>query len=188
MMSGQMKLYLRNIVLVISFLSFHSISSVYAQRTATKSPGENPAANERLINRDVFSFLYDSTWVLDKADADYNPDSFLSFDSRTKNGFITIIIYDHPTDSKKNVNDQLAEHRATTMKTSTYSRFSQWGKYKGSGVILKGRIMDTYPGEIKVFSYSNSKVSFLVVSQIFDDDKKLDQPGLKVIENSFQLK
>jgi hypothetical protein len=48
--------------------------------------------------------------------------------------------------------------------------------------------MDTYPGEIKVFSYSNSKVSFLVVSQIFDDDKKLDQPGLKVIENSFQLK
>ncbi|MCX6322689.1 MAG: hypothetical protein NTZ41_00630 [Sphingobacteriales bacterium] len=74
------------------------------------------------------------------------------------------------------------------MKTSTYSRFSQWGKYKGSGVILKGRIMDTYPGEIKVFSYSNSKVSFLVVSQIFDDDKKLDQPGLKVIENSFQLK
>ena len=48
--------------------------------------------------------------------------------------------------------------------------------------------MDTYPGEIKVFSYSNSKVSFMVVSQVFDDDKKLDQPGLKVIENSFQLK
>jgi len=188
MMSRLMKLYFRNIVVAISFLSFHLISVVFAQRTTTKSLSENPAANERQINREVFSFLYDSTWVLDKADADYNPDSFLSFDSRTKNGFITIIIYDHPTDSKKNVNDQLAEHRATTMKTSTYSRFSQWGKYKGSGVILKGRIMDTYPGEIKVFSYSNSKVSFLVVSQIFDDDKKLDQPGLKVIENSFQLK
>jgi|LakMenEpi03Aug12_release.lakeMendotaPanAssembly.Ray.scaffolds.fasta_scaffold08263_15 hypothetical protein len=188
MMGRQMKLYLWNIAILISFLPFNLISPVYAQRTSTKSLSENPAANERQIKREAFSFLYDSTWVLDKSDTEYNPDSFLSFDSRTKNGFITIIIYDHPTDSKKNVNEQLAEHRATTMKTSTYSRFSQWGKYKGSGVILKGRIMDTYPGEIKVFSYSNSKVSFLVVSQIFDDDKKLDQPGLKVIENSFQLK
>ncbi|MCX6323309.1 MAG: hypothetical protein NTZ41_03805, partial [Sphingobacteriales bacterium] len=73
MMSRQMKLYLWNIAILISFLPFNLISSVYAQRTSTKSLSDNPAANERLINRDVFSFLYDSTWVLDKADADYNP-------------------------------------------------------------------------------------------------------------------
>ena len=74
------------------------------------------------------------------------------------------------------------------MKNSKLTRFSQWGKFTGSGAILRGMIMDTYPGEIKLFSYSNKQISFLIVSQIFDDDKKLDQPGLKVIENSFQLK
>ena len=187
-MSRQMKLYLWNIAIVICFLSSNLISPVYAQRTTTKSPGENPAANERQIKREAFSFLYDSTWVLDKSDTEYNPDSFLSFDSRSKNGFITIIIYDNFTDSKKNVNDQIAAHKSTSMKNSKLTRFSQWGKFTGSGAILRGMIMDTYPGEIKLFSYSNKQISFLIVSQIFDDDKKLDQPGLKVIENSFQLK
>jgi hypothetical protein len=169
-----------------SFLLLACSTITYGQRAKTTSV-EDPASTEKIVERTLYNFKYYSTWKIDTADADYDPDKFLSLDSRSNNGFVTIVIFNEPSDVKTNVNEQVKEHLSNAIKKGIVTRFTTWGKYKGAGATIKGKLLGGEKGEIKIFSYSNKASSFLVVSQIFDSDKKVDLPGLQFIEKTFSL-
>jgi hypothetical protein len=160
-------------LIFVFILSFISGNNATAQTLPTIKSAE--------MDRSGYNFMFDSEWKIDSSDADYDLDSYYSLDSKSGNGFITFAFFNAATNPEENVAEQIKAHLQTSMKNGQVTRFETWGKFKGKGAIISGKILGIYKGEIKVFSYTEKERSFLIVSQIMES-------GLLLIEKSFLLK
>ncbi|MBS4066322.1 MAG: hypothetical protein KGZ74_17310 [Chitinophagaceae bacterium] len=169
-----------------TFLLFAlAISFVFKNSAVAQS---QPVTKSVKMDRPGYSFLYDGDWTIDSTDEDYDIDGYYALDSKSGNGFISFAFFNATIDPEEVVLEQIKAHLSTSMKNGSTTRFDTWGKYKGKGALLKGKLLGIYKGEIRVFCYTEKERSFLIVSQIMDSDKPDDEPGLLLIEKSFILK
>lgn len=149
---------------------------------------EKPAETQQTRSHDRAAFVlkYPNNWRLDTKDKYHDPDTNFSVQSPGRN-FMSFEILDMEADSKGDVRDRV-EYWKKHLKSAQQSTFSRWGRYKGSGVQLKGKFLRVYPFTVRTFSHSSSNRSFLVSEQFYDEDAKDVMPGLQLIESTFRWK
>lgn len=163
--------WIRLFALMMTLLSCH---------TAVKEP--------KVMNEQYYSLQYDEDWVLDTFDEDFDPDYYFLISSRDKDAFVSMFFYEGSIDPATLLADKVAQHSGATITDAEVSRFARWGKYEGSGALLKGNLMGLGAGEISLFACSGKTISFLVVTQVLRADRKKYKASFDMVEQSFQLK
>ncbi|GAA4319575.1 hypothetical protein [Flaviaesturariibacter amylovorans] len=158
------------------------------KKAATSPPQQQLGHASRIIDRAAFRLYYPAAWTIDTADDDYDPDALFSIDVSNDNAMSMFFVFDTDIDEDLFVNEQVKEFRNQLLKKSTLTRFREWGRYRGTGVELKGRIMGVFPGRVRIFAHSGAESSFINVEQYFDSDSARVAPGMELIAASFLLK
>jgi hypothetical protein len=140
------------------------------------------------IKRPFYEMQYPSDWNIDTADKDFDIDSYFSIHAPVQDGLSIFIIFNIAIDEEESLANQVKAHLNKTMKNGLTSYFDHWGKFKGHGATIKGKMMGVWKGEIEIFCHSGDSCSFLTVAQYLDNEREIVLPGLQLIESSFKLK
>lgn len=143
---------------------------------------------KKFLDRPTYKLEYPYKWYIDSTDSDFDIDTYFSLDSPTEGAFTKFIFFNTTIDEKEHLSEQIKEHLKVTIKKGTVTYFDNWGKYNGHGASIKGKFLGVFKGELKLFIHSTDSSSFLIFSQLLDDDKSSDEEGLRIIESSFQFK
>jgi hypothetical protein len=149
---------------------------------------EAPAdvAHAKSYARPGFSFKYPGNWKVDVEDKDHDPDHFLTVES-PGSCMIMLIVFDTALAPEDMVQKQVDAFVPKLLSSPARTPITTWGKYSGTGVLLKGKILSINPGAVRIFSHANEKRSFVTVEQCYDEDIKDVQPGLDLISSSFDF-
>ena len=149
--------------------------------------GEQDAKIDRpkRYRRARFRFNYPANWTLRNELADeYDPDSYFSIDSPAAS-YCLVMVYQVAIDTDSAVEDQLEYYRK--LYTSRREKpFEQWGRFRGAGVELSGKMLGT-PGGVRVFSHSSDDNAFTIVECFDQDTYRMTQPGFRLIANTFRI-
>jgi hypothetical protein len=63
-----------------------------------------------------------------------------------------------------------------------------WGRYSGAGVVVTGKLGGLVPGAVTIFCASMGQRSFTVIALVHDEDRAQVEPGLRLVEESFELR
>lgn len=143
---------------------------------------------QHTIERPGFSLQYPANWQVDTEDEDYDPDALFSIDSPDGGSMIMFVIFDRAADTAHVMREQVAAFTAQLIKNPELAHFDTWGKYKGSGTVLKGKLMDVFKGTVRIFVYTDNDKTMTVVEQFFDKDYEGLRKGYELISSSFQFK
>jgi len=146
------------------------------------------AQTMKTISRDSFSLKYPEKWKIDKEDPDYDPDALFSIDAPDEQNMIMFFVFNTVIDADEMLTEQIKALSESLLKNPEITDFTDWGKYKGKGKILKGKFLGVYKGYIRLFFYADDHKSMLVMEQVYDsatDDVKAE---LKSIVDSFTFK
>ena len=146
------------------------------------------AQTMKTITRDSFSLKYPEKWKIDKEDPDYDPDALFSIDAPDEQNLIMFFVFNTVIDADEMLTEQIKALSESLLKNPEIIDFTDWGKYKGKGKMLKGKFLGVYKGYIRLFFYSDDHKSMLVMEQVYDstgDDVKAE---LKSIVDSFTFK
>src|SRR5688500_4870799 len=141
----------------------------------------------RTISRAAFEVDYPGNWKIDTVDEDYDPDHLFSIDS-PGSCFVQFLFFDTGTDPKDNVDAQVQTFVPKLIKSPKETTSSEWGSFRGDGIVLEGKILGINDGSIRVFSHSADDRSFTVVEMCFDEDIASVEPGFELVRKSFRLK
>ncbi len=75
-------------------------------------------------------------------------------------------------DPAKIVSDTLKKLDGPTITSLSKVKLDSWGNHKGTGYHLKGKILGSYPGGIKVFVFTSGKHNILVTEFYYADELK----------------
>jgi hypothetical protein len=167
---------MKKIILLFIALLFIGLGNTYSQKLIA-------------IERDSFSLKYPSTWTIDKADEDYDPDALFSLDSPEEGETMMFMIFNMVIDADEMLTEQVKTMTKNLIKNpSSITAFDTWGKYSGKGKIIKGKIMGLFKGQIKLFMYTDKSKSMLIMEQLYDSN--IDKLGadFKSIADSFTFK
>ncbi|HET6994946.1 MAG TPA: hypothetical protein VFI06_08180 [Chitinophagaceae bacterium] len=143
---------------------------------------------QKKIDREGFSMQYPQGWTIDTADEDYDADALFSLDSPDGDNMIMFVIYDMALDTADLMKEQVTAFTAELLKKPVISHFNTWGKYKGSGKILKGKLMGVYKGFVRIFIYTDGKKTMTVVEQCFDKAYEELKKDYDLMASSFEFK
>lgn len=179
--------------LIIAFcILLFSCSSNKQQQPGTKelSVEERPKTSSKkvLYQKPNFQLERYANWTIDSSDKSFDPDNYLELNSPSDNGFAMFFIFEDSMEVKDYVEEQVRGYADKIVKKAKISYFDQWGAYRGHGAKIEGVAMGLMKCEVKIFACSTGSLSFSVVSQLFPDDKPIDEPGLELIESTFKLK
>lgn len=149
----------------------------------TEQPAE--LAAPRRHERPAFDLSYPSNWRLDDKDEDYDPDHLLSIES-PGSAVVTVSVSEVALDPETMVAAQ-REALQKLMPSPAATPLSRWGAHDGVGVRLEGRLLGM-KGTIVVFAAVQGERSFAVVTQLFDEDRAMVQPGFDLVERTFRLR
>ncbi len=149
---------------------------------------EAPAdvAHAKSYVRPGFSFRYPGNWKVDIEDEDHDADHFLTVES-PGSCMTMLIVVDTALDPEDMVQNQVDAFVPKLLSSPARSPITTWGRYTGTGVLLKGKILSINPGAVRIFSHANEKRTFVAVEQCYDEDIKDVQPGLDLISSSFDF-
>lgn len=162
-------------ILIISLLIFISTPVLYAQTMKT-------------ITRDSFSLKYPEKWKIDVEDPDYDPDGLFSIDAPDDQNMIMFFVFNTVVDAEEMLTEQIKALSESVLKNPDVTDFSEWGKYKGKGKILKGKFLGSLKGHIRLFFYADDHKSMLVMEQVYDSAPTEVKTELKSIVDSFTFK
>ena len=140
------------------------------------------------IRRDSFSLKYPEKWKIDKDDPDYDPDALFSIDAPDDQNLIMFFVFNTVIDSDEMLTEQIKSLSGSLLKNPEISDFSQWGKYKGKGKIVKGKFLGVYKGYIRLFCYADNHKSMFVMEQVYESTTDNVKNELKAISDSFTFK
>jgi hypothetical protein len=146
------------------------------------------AQEKKTIERPAYILQHYASMTIDSSDEDFDFDSYFTLNTTSDNGTVNFFIFEGAIDSKDAVQKQIDAFLSHVVTNEKVTKYTNWGSYKGQGAIIKGTLMKMLDGEVKIFAYAGEKYSFLVVSQILEEDREKDTPGLKLIESTFKLK
>jgi len=166
---------MKKAILALALLFCISASRLYAQTMTT-------------ITRDSFSLKHPEKWKIDKNDPGYDPDALFSIDAPDEQNMIMFFVFNTVIDADEMLTEQIKAMSESLLKNPEITDFTDWGKYKGKGKMLKGKFLGVYKGYIRLFFYADDHKSMLVMEQVYDsatDDVKAE---LKSIVDSFTFK
>lgn len=134
------------------------------------------AQQHATIQRDGFSLSYPADWKIDTEDEDYDPDALFSIDSPDGENMIMFIIFTAAVDPDDLLEAQVDAFSGELVKNPGITTFDSWGKYKGKGKLLKGKLLGVFSGFVRIFVYGDEHKTMLVVEQCYD---KAYAAGLK---------
>ena len=146
------------------------------------------AQTMKTITRDSFSLKYPEKWTIDEEDPDYDPDALFSIDAPDDQNMIMFFVFNTVIDAEEMLTEQVKSLSESLIKNAEVTGFSEWGKYKGKGKILKGKFLGAYKGYIRLFFYEDQHKSMLVMEQIYDSATEEVKTDLKSIVDSFTFK
>ncbi|HVU38801.1 MAG TPA: hypothetical protein VHC95_10735 [Opitutales bacterium] len=150
---------------------------------AAPKPAEDDA---KTIERAEFTLKYPLGWTEDTQAKDYDPNgNFMLFSP--KNSSVQIIIMNKADDPKKVVDNAIKKIDNVQITTLSRSNLTMWGTHRGVGQYLKGKIVDSFPGGIKVFCFSSARHNVLIIETSFSDDLKDVQQDLQYISDHFTM-
>jgi hypothetical protein len=142
-------------------------------------------SSPKKIVRERFQLQYPANWKIDVDDEDYDPDQMFSIDS-PGSAFVMFIIGTAELDPEEHLQIQIRHHEKL-MGRMSIDRFEKYGRFRGKGATLKGRIMGSRT-TVKLFAFQQGGLSLMIAQQCPDEDLKRVQDGLNLIETSFALK
>lgn len=146
-------------------------------------------AQTNTIDRPGFKLQFPQTWVIDTADADYDPDALFSLEGPDGNSLAMFIIFNTGIDAPALLDLQVREFKKSVIKKPTSEKdFQNWSSLKGSGKELKGKMMGVFAGTVRIFTFSDADKAMLVVFQHSNEDLPQMQKDLQLIEQSFSFK
>ena len=143
------------------------------------------AQNMTIIKRDSFSLKHPEKWKIDKEDPDYDPDALFSLEAPDDENMVMFFVFNTVIDADEMLTEQVKAMKESLMKNPEITNFTDWGKYKGKGKILKGKFMGVYKGYIKLFFYADAHKSMLVMEQVYDSATEEVKNEIKAIADSF---
>jgi hypothetical protein len=172
---------------------FAPVAGAAAEATGTPpvvKAVDDTAGDVKHLEGTNFTLDYPATWNLD--------DRAKDFDKVDKNNFrlaspghsyIQFTILPKTDSLGKIVNDTVKKLDGPAI-TTTLSRtaLTEWGNYKGQGFHLKGKIVGTFPGGIKVFVFSTPRFNVQIIEYYFSDELKDVQEDIKSISEHFTMK
>ncbi|HEV7232214.1 MAG TPA: hypothetical protein VGO45_12835 [Bacteroidia bacterium] len=177
----------RHFHFLLLLISFFTLACNSSQPPADKAVSP-VAEKEVVLERPHYKMNYYTSWTIDSTDTDYDIDSFFSLNTASNNGTICFFIFNEAVDEQTHLDAQIQAHLEKVIKHGEVTKFDSWGKYKGHGALIRGKILGALKGEVCIFVHSGDSCSFLNVSQYYNSDRETDLPGLKLIEKSFTLK
>lgn len=156
---------------------------------ATTLIGQTLLAQEKkTISREAFSLQYPGEWTIDTEDEDYDPDALFSLDSPDGENMIMFIIFDMAVDADELMNEQVKAFSEQLIKKPAVATFNTWGKFKGKGTMLSGKLMGVFKGAVRIFVYSEEERTMLVVEQYYDKAIDKLKKDYDLIANTFKFK
>ena len=152
------------------------------------SPTGLYAQTMKTITRDSFSLKYPEKWKIDKDDPDYDPDALFSIDAPDDQTLIMFFVFNTVIDADEMLAEQIKAMSESLLKNPEITDFTDWGKYKGKGKILKGKFLGVYKGYIRLFFFADDHKSMLVMEQVYDSATDEVKTGLRSIVDSFTFK
>lgn len=145
----------------------------------------------KTIDRPDFSLKYPTGWTEDVQAKDYDANANFTLFSQ-KNSSIQILILNKADDAKKVVDNAVKKIDNVQITTLSRANLNAWGPVqnpiKGVGQHLKGKIVDSFPGGIKIFCFSSPKHNVLIIETYFSDDLKDVQADIDFIGRNFTMK
>lgn len=90
-------------------------------------------------------------------------------------------------DPSKIVSDTVKKLDGPAITTLTRTKIDEWGSHKGQGYHLKGKIVGSFPGGIKIFVFSSARFNILVIEYYFSDELKDVQDDFQFISDNFKM-
>jgi hypothetical protein len=143
-------------------------------------------SNEVAVTRPTFTLKYPSDWKIDSAAKDYNADNNFTLNSGG-NSYVQFNISTKAGDLQKVLDNAVFNLDGLAITTLSKSPFTQWGAYSGLGLHLKGKILDSYPGGIRVFVFNTNSHNVMVVEFYYSNELSQVQGELDFISQSFKM-
>ncbi len=157
---------------------------------ATARAADAPDASEfKTIDRTNFICKYPTAWNEAVNDPDYKPESYFNINAPgDKNSYVQFSIVDKAEDTAKLLASTVKSLDGYAINSLTKTKIDEWGNYKGTGLHLKGKILDMYPGGIKIFIFNSDHHNIMVVELYWSQELKDLQADLDFISKNFTMK
>lgn len=143
----------------------------------------------QVIDCQNFILKYRTGWKVAADDPDYKAGSHFTINGPgNKNSYVTFDIADKTTDPVQLLSSTLKSLDGTAIDATTKSKIDTWGQFKGAGMDLKGKILATYPGGIRIFAFNSGHRSVLIIECYWADELKNLQPDLDYMLQNFVVK
>jgi len=162
-------------------------ATVSAPAAASTAKPADAGSESRPIDRDDFTLSIPLGWKEDTQAKDYDANANFTLFS-PKSSSLQFVILSKMDDPKKIVDNAVKKIDGVQITTLSKTNLLEWFTHKGTGQYLKGKIVDSFPGSIKVFCFSSVKHNVLVIETTFSDDIKDTQDDIKKIGESFKMK
>jgi hypothetical protein len=151
----------------------------------TKVVDDSPAITT--IDRPNFTMAYPSNWKEDVGGRDYDPNNNFTLVS-PKNSYIQFTLLPTTSEPAKIVSDMVKKLDGPAITVLSKSKIEEWGGHKGQGFHLKGKIVGSFPGGIKVFVFTSKRFNVLIVENYFSDELRDVQDDFDSISKKFVMK
>jgi len=139
------------------------------------------------IDRANFTLSYPSSWKEDVTAKDH--DANLNFTLVSpKNSYIQFTLLPKAEEPAKIVGDTIKKLDGPAITTLSKTKLEEWGNHKGQGYHLKGKIVGSFPGGVKIFVFSSQGYQVLIIEEYFSDELRDIQHDLNYIRENFVMK
>ena len=128
-------------------------------------------------------------WKEATDDPDYKAESHFTINGPDKmNSYVSFDIVDKTEDTTKLLASTIESLDGYAINALTKTKIEEWGQFKGTGMHLKGKILDAYPGGIKVFIFNSDHHNIMVIEYYWAEELKDLQADIDYIQNNFTMK
>ncbi len=146
-------------------------------------------ADSKVIDRKTFSMKIPTSWSEATDDPDYKPETHFTINGPDKkNSTISFEIVDKSQDATKLLASNVQSVDGTSVTALQKVKLDTMGAFKGQGMDLKGKILGTYPGGIKVFVFASDHHNIIVTENYWSSEMSDIQPDMDYILQHFVLK
>jgi len=160
-----------------------------ATLTTVHAADDSAAGGFTLIDRTNFTLKYPLAWKEATDDPDYKAESHFTINGPDKmNSYVSFDIVDKTEDTTKLLASTIESLDGYAINALTKTKLEEWGQFKGTGMHLKGKILDAYPGGIKVFIFNSDHHNIMVIEYYWAQELKDLQADIDYIQNNFTMK
>lgn len=155
----------------------------------TRGDDAPSSADFKVIDRTNFTLKYPTAWKEATDDPDYKAESHFTMNGpEKKQSYVSFDIVNKTEDPVKLLASTIEGLDGYAINALTKTKLEEWGTFKGQGMHLKGKILGTYPGGIKIFIFNSDHHNIMVIEYYWAEELKDLQADIDFIQNNFTMK